>query len=219
MKKANVLRFLHDNPDFLAEHADELGIRLRESKMRTFSEAKLAAADRKIDTIARHMADMTENAEHNHAMLDKLTRLNLSLMACNTLQQVDTALRDSLNADFVLPHFDWFLLQTPAKKLRMPASLMLPENHAARGALRKLHAPQCDTRLLHKSLEKRLPENAESESFLHLPLRFHDTTLGVLLIGHPDPNYFAPDAPTTYVAMMGAALGATLARIMGLRAA
>lgn len=217
MKKTDILRFLQDNPDFLAQHAEALGIRVGESKVRAFSEARIAAVSKKIDTMAQHMVQMTENAEYNLATMQRLMRLNLALMGCNTLKQVEAALAASLNEDFKLPQFALALTQKPAKKLRVPEALNLPENDAARNALRKLTAPLCATRALHKHLEKRLPDAVQAESFLHLPLRHHDTLIGVLLIGHPDPQYFAPDAPTEYVALMGDALAATLARIMGLR--
>lgn len=87
MNKQNVLNFLAENPDFLAEHAETLGVRLRDDKVRSFAQAQLAAAQIKADKMAAQMAQMMAAAEANHATMQRLLALDIALLRANTVAQ------------------------------------------------------------------------------------------------------------------------------------
>lgn len=214
-KQESILQFLQQHPEFLLENAQLLGVRPIDSKIRSFSEAQLAFAEKEINTIAHHMAVMTENTAHNvhilKTIIDLATQLACSLSINQTLEIISGCLKDG----FSLDDFVCLLLIDPYQKKRLPQGFRLPETHAAYAKLKALTTPVSGTRLLHRSLNEMLSKNHENESYLHLPIRFADKTIGALIIGHPDPCHFPKDAETEYVALMGELIGAAWVRILG----
>lgn len=215
-KQESILQFLQQHPEFLLENAQLLGVRPIDSKIRTFSEAQLASAEKEINTIAHHMAVMTENTTHNVHVLKTIIDLGTQLAYSNTIRQTLKIISGSLKDGFSLHDFACLLLIDPQKKTSLPEGFRLPETHAAYAKLKVLTTPVSGTRLLHRSLNEMLSKNHENESYLHLPIRFADKTIGALIIGHTDPHHFPKDAETEYVALMGELIGAAWARILGL---
>ena len=216
MKKSDsVLQFLRQNPDFLVQHAEELGIYPKESKIRAFSQVQMQHAERQMQTMAHNMEIMTDNARQNNDTMNKIMRAAIALMRCNTIKQLLKIISGCLKNDFNLHDFFILLLVKPQKKIALPENFRLPENHDAYSALAKLKKPHSGHKLIHRKLNKMLPENHENESYLHLPLIADGKTLAVLIIAHPDPEHFAPDAPSDYVALLGEIIGSCLARISG----
>ena len=72
MNSAEILRYLKEHPEFLIQHAAELNIRVSESKVRSFAEAQIAAAEKKIDNIAHNMAQVADNAEVNKRTMQRI---------------------------------------------------------------------------------------------------------------------------------------------------
>ena len=214
MNANEVLGYLKEHPEFLIQHAAELNIRVSESKVRSFAEAQIAAAEKKIDNIAHNMAQVAQNAEANKRTMQRIFQLNLALLSCNTVSQVLKAVSGRLNNDFNLPNFCLLLTENSRKKLTIPPEMQLNDNALAE-RLASLNKPKCANKLIDKKLIKRLP-HPDAESFLHLPLRYNNRTVGVLVIGHKDPAYFAPDTPTEFVSQMGESIAAALAKMMGL---
>lgn len=214
MNKQEILGYLKEHPEFLIQHAAELNIRVEESKVRSFAEAQIAAAEKKIDNIAYNMEQISQNAEANKRTMQRIFQLNLALLSCNTVSQVLKAVSGRLNNDFKLPNFCLLLTESSRKKQTIPPEMHLTDNALAE-RLAGLNKPKCANKLLDEKLIKRLPD-PDAESFLHLPLRFNERTIGVLIIGHKDPAYFAPDTPTEYVSLMADAIATALAKMMGL---
>ncbi|MBR5675646.1 MAG: DUF484 family protein [Neisseriaceae bacterium] len=214
MNTNDILGYLKEHPEFLIQHAAELNIRVSESKVRSFAEAQIAAADKKIDNMARNMEQISQNAEANKRTMERIFQLNLSLLACNTVSQVLKAVSGRLNNDFNLPNFCLLLTANSRKKQTIPPEMHLTDTALAE-RLASLTRPKCANKLVDEKLIKRLPD-PDAESFLHLPLRYNNNTIGVLVIGHKDPAYFAPDTPTEYVSLMAEAIATALAKMMGL---
>ncbi|MBR5939684.1 MAG: DUF484 family protein [Neisseriaceae bacterium] len=214
MNTNDILGYLKEHPEFLIQHAAELNIRVSESKVRSFAEAQIAAADKKIDNMARNMEQISQNAEANKRTMERIFQLNLSLLACNTVSQVLKAVSGRLNNDFNLPNFCLLLTTNSRKKQTIPPEMHLTDTALAE-RLASLSKPKCANKLVDEKLIKRLPD-PDAESFLHLPLRYNNNTIGVLVIGHKDPAYFAPDTPTEYVSLMAEAIATALAKMMGL---
>lgn len=215
-QEQNILNYLQKHPKFLAKHADTLGIRLKESKIYAFSKGKLTDYEHGMQNMASNMSAMLENAQANHQTIIRLMQLNTALMACNTLKQVSDTISGSLKNEFNLPLSAFRLISQPKKKIHLPPKLWLPEKDPARTTIKSLKNIQCGNFCLHKTMYSWLPENAEAESFLHMPLRLSQRTIGIILIAHPDATYFSADTPTDYMSMTANAVTATLIRIMGL---
>ncbi|WP_373700003.1 DUF484 family protein, partial [Neisseria dentiae] len=92
MNKENVLAFLREHPDFLAEHADELGVRLRDEKVRSFAQAQVAASQLKIEKMAAQLKTMLADSEANRTTMLRQLALDVQLLGSNTAGQLIHAL-------------------------------------------------------------------------------------------------------------------------------
>lgn len=216
MKPQKILDFLNTHPDFLAEHAETLGIRLKDDKVRSFAQGQVVASRIKTEKMTQRMEDMLDAAQRNHITMQRLLKFDLRLLQAKTLNQVVKAVSASLNDDFGLPYFSFKLIVTPKIKTKLPESLNLPEHLKIAAEWKKLKQPICSQQLSGEA-RALLPNDVILESFLQLPLWFGKYVGGVLLLGHPDPHHFAPDLPTEYVQRLAEALSAVLARLTGWR--
>lgn len=218
MKKENVLDFLREHPDFLAEHADELGIRLRDDKVRSFAQAQLTASRLKIEKMAGQLQTMLADSEANRRIMLRQLALDVKLLQANTVAQLVQALYQSLEDDFDICRFRLVLIAKPQNKTRIPEKVCLPAGaDKANAEIAALDAPVLGTKI---SAEMRalLPDDGiVLESFLQLPIPIGGKTGAVLLAGDEDVNRFAADLETETVRYMADAIGAALSRMMGYR--
>ena len=214
MQTEKVLAFLRQHPDFLAEHAEELGVRLRDDKVRSFAQGQIASSRLKTEKMAQRVEEMLDAAHSNHATMQRLLAFDLRLLKANTVGQAAKAVSASLKDDFGLPHFALKLICAPKNKARLPEGLLRPAGHAAVQEWLALKQPLCGHQI-SPAARKLLPQDVILESFLQLPLHFGGETGGVLLLGHEDAAHFAPGLPTEYVERLAGALAAVLARMTG----
>ncbi len=216
-----VLQYLQQHPDFLLKHGRTLGVKLSKDKVLSMAEVQLAAHQAKVQKMADHVGTLIEHAQANQATAQRLLQMNLRLLRANTVRQVVAALSLSLNEDFGLPAHALRLIEAPDTRKRLPENLVLNPKMAGFRAIEALKGIECTQKPLAEAVFSWLPEGLPvSESFLHLPLYLHpDQTKvgGVLLIGHPDPDYFHPELETRYVAYLAGAVAAALARVLGCR--
>ncbi|UOO82832.1 DUF484 family protein [Uruburuella testudinis] len=216
MEKQRVLDFLNANPSFLAEHADALGLRLRDDKVRSFAQAQLAASQLKIDKMAGQLEIMLADSEANRITMQRLLALDVQLLRANTVGQVVQALYQTLQHDFGLHQFKLLLIAEPRNKARIPGEIKI-DGGKVRATVAALEKPLLGTKI---SAEMRALLPAGSgvpESFLQLPVPVGGATGAVLLAADTDVNRFAADLPTEWIERMAEALGAALSRIMGYR--
>lgn len=216
MKKENVLDFLKEHPDFLAEHADELGIRLKDDKMRSFAQAQLTASRLKIEKMAAQLHTMLADAETNRSIMLRQSALNIKLLQANTVSRLVQALYESLQHDFKIHHFRLILVAEPKNKIRIPEKVRLPSGaQKARAEIEKLREPVLGAKI---SAEMRalLPDSGTVwESFLQLPIPVGGVTGAVLLAADEDVHRFAADLETETVDCIAGVVGAALSRMMG----
>lgn len=218
MKKENVLDFLRQHPDFLAEHADELGIRLRDDKVRSFAQAQLTASRLKIEKMAGQLQTMITDSEANRKIVQRQMALDIKLLQANTVARLVQALYSSLEHDFDIRHFRLVLIAEPKNKVRIPETIVLPAKaDKAHKQIANLRAPVLGTKI-SAEIRELLPENNTiPESYLQLPIPIGGTTGGLLLAADENVNRFAAGLETETVCHLADAVGAALSRMMGYR--
>ncbi|WP_373779376.1 DUF484 family protein, partial [Neisseria dentiae] len=218
MNKENVLAFLREHPDFLAEHADELGIRLRDEKVRSFAQAQVAASQLKIEKMAAQLKTMLADSEANRTTMLRQLALDVQLLGSNTAGQLIHALYRSLQEDFGLQQFVLKIAVKPKNKARIPDEAAVFENAKISAEIVALKKPLLGNKI-SKEMQALLPDdcNTVAESFLQLPIPIGGGTGAVLLAADADVNRFAEGLATESVEYMAAAVGAALSRIMGYR--
>ena len=195
MNKENVLNFLAENPDFLAEHAEILGVRLRDDKVRSFAQAQLAAAQIKADKMAAQMTQMMAAAEANHATMQRVLALDIALLRANTAAQAVQALYRSLEQDFGLQQYRLVLVAEPHNKAKIPPALCVADERA-KAEIAAMGAPVLGSKI-SPALRALLPAGSHvAESFLQLPVPIGGATGALLLAADEDVARFGEDLPT-----------------------
>ncbi|MCS4533704.1 DUF484 family protein [Neisseria montereyensis] len=212
----NVLDFLKKHPDFLVEHAAELGVRLRDDKVRSFAQAKLAESQLKIEKMADQLTVMMSDAEANQNTMLRQFALDIGLLKVNTVAQLADVLYESLRQDFGLQLFKLVIVAEPKKaKVRIPEDML--GGKKVREDILAITKPILGTKI-SKEMKKLLPStDMVAESYLQLPIVIGKQTGALLLAADSDVNRFAADLETDSVRYMADAIGAALSRIMGYR--
>lgn len=214
-KKADqILAYLRTHPEFLINHAEELGVRPVEGKVLSFNQGSLDVLKHKTEKMAVQVAQMLNDAEQNREISHKLLMFNQKLLSANTLGQLWRAAENSLTDDFQLPCHVLMILAKPKHKVRVPVALDYTNRQDLQSIWSKVKKPICG---------HRLPDVAYAlfdgtlvlESFLQLPIYYDNTLLAVLLIGHEQADYFHPDLATDLVETMANSLAVAMARMMG----
>ncbi|OSI08320.1 Uncharacterized protein conserved in bacteria [Neisseria animaloris] len=216
MDKESILEFLKAHPDFLAEHADKLGIRLRDEKIRSFAQAQLVASQLKINKMADQLENMLTDSEANKVTIERLLALDLQLLKANTIGQLVQALYQVLKDGFGISQFKLALVAEPKNKARIPEEILVA-GHKARSEIAALKKPVLGNKI-SKEMRNLLPQSEiVPESFLQLPVPIGNKTGAVLLAADTDVNRFAEGLETEWIERMAEAIGTALSRIMGYR--
>lgn len=213
IKEAEVLKFLHAQPQWLYEHAAEFNLRPIESKILSFQQGKMQVMQQKTEKMASQLIQMLGDADANHTLMAKFMAFTQRLLIVNTLAQWQRAISDGLNNEFTLPYHALIITADIPKNVRIPVNLHVNEKFKVIG--KKLTAPACGALPVAALLEL-LPEQPRLESFLQLPLRWKEQTLAILVIGHEDEAHFSPDMSTEWVAAIADNMAAVLARLLKL---
>ena len=216
MDTQSVLVFLKNHPDFLVEHADELGVRMRDDKVRSFAQAQLAASQLKIDKMAAQLQTMLDDSEANRATIQRLLALDVQLLRANTVGQLVQALYRVLAQDFGLQQFQLVLVAEPKNKARLPEEI-LTHDAKVRAEIKTLEKPLLGNKI-SAPMRALLPQSdVVAESFLQLPVPVGGQIGAVILAADADVERFAADLPTEWIERMAEAVGAALSRMMGYR--
>lgn len=216
MDKESILEFLKAHPDFLVEHADKLGIRLRDEKIRSFAQAQLVASQLKINKMANQLENMLTDSEANRVTIERLLALDLQLLKANTIGQLVQALYQVLKDSFGISQFKLALVAESKNKARIPEGILVA-GHKARSEIAALEKPVLGNKI-SKEMRNLLPQSEiVPESFLQLPVPIGNKTGAVLLAADADVNRFAEDLETEWIERMAEAIGTALSRIMGYR--
>lgn len=217
MDKKNILAFLREHPDFLAEHAEELGVRLRDEKVRSFAQAQIAAAQMKIEKMSAQLQTMLADSEANRNTMFRQLALDVKLLKANTAGQLVQALYDSLQQDFGLQQFALKIAAAPKNKARIPDDAAIAPDSVVWHEITALEKPLLGNKI-SKEMRSLLPEHdTVAESFVQLPIKIGGSTGAVLLAADSDVDRFAEGLNTESVEYMAQAVGAALSRIMGYR--
>lgn len=216
MDTQSVLGFLKSHPDFLAEHADVLGVRMRDEKVRSFAQGQLVASQLKIEKMANQLQTMHEASEANQATIRRVLALDIALLGANTVGQLVQVLYESLAQEFGLQQFCLALALEANNKIRIPDGIVVREAKT-QAAIKALEKPVLGNKI-STEMRSLLPQgDAVAESFLLLPVPIGGKTGAVILAADTDVNRFAADLPTEWIERMAEAVGVALSRMMGYR--
>lgn len=215
LSETEVLAFLQANPAFLAQHADALNIRLPEEKILSFNQGKIAVLQQKTEHMAAQLAAILDDAEYNRHVLANLLSFNRRLLAVNTLSQFARAVRTGLDEDFSLPNNVLRIVIQAPPSAHVPVSIDGSDHIPLQNAVSAIKCVQCGTQIATALLDL-LDTAVPMESFLQLPIVWHEQTLAILVVAHEQPDYFNPQLATDFVDSMAQSMATVLARLLRL---
>ena len=88
MNEKKILAYLQEHPEFLLNHAADLGVRPAEGRVQSFAQAQWLAQQKKAAKMAGQLAQIMQDADSNHQTLGRMLGFVRRLLAANTLLQV-----------------------------------------------------------------------------------------------------------------------------------
>ncbi|QRN41362.1 MAG: DUF484 family protein [Neisseriaceae bacterium] len=183
-------------------------------KIRPFVEVQQAANKDIIENLELRLQEMYRIADENFLLIQKIINFDHELMACKTVRQVLNTVRENFNCVFNMPYNILKIIVEPKASIRI-ADVDRVNDLDLIESIKSVKKPVTGTKCIHPGLYDWFDAHVRVESFLHLPLVAQDNYLGLLLVGHTDPDYFSENAPTDYVEMMAKSVAITLNRILG----
>ena len=208
-----VAAFLRANPEFFVEHEELLGeLRIPHQRGDTVSlverQVKLLR-ERNIE-MRHRLSHLMDVARDNDRLFDKTRRLVLDLLDAASMEEVVSAVEDSLRHEFQVPFVSLILFSdTPMAVGRWVSSA---EAHKAIGGLLSGGKTLCGVLRSHELAflfgedERELVGSAAVVTISHQGLH------GVLAIGSPDPQHYKSSLGTLFLSYISEVLARVLPR-------
>ncbi|KMN33109.1 MULTISPECIES: DUF484 family protein [Chromobacterium] len=214
MQTDDVLAFLDQHPDFLAHHAERLGLKPggapQDRVVVSLAERQLLDLKDRNRQLESRLQQLVRHSEANDRIIANAHQLALSLQACRSLQDVLSA----LPACFA----EHFKLERIALRLWHPAAESAGAVYDARNEVaalaRNLSAPYCGP-YVNDDVLAWFPATPVLQSFAQLALRdATGQTIGLLALASDDAQRFTFDMHTHYLAQIGEQVSVALIRVL-----
>ena len=213
-----VAEWLSQNPNFFEKHTwllEKLIVPHQRGSAVSLVERQTSMLREKANTLEIHLSDMIEAARHNDGQFGKTKRMVLSLLEADSFDEVSIALEESLCGDFSGDEVELILFSDT--ELDVNSLRVLPRSQTSIvQPLIDSSNPVCGqlsdqmTRFLFRNPQKPVGSCAV------VPL-VKGESIGLLVIGSYDANYFQSTPGTLFLAYIGEVLSRILARLMNIR--
>ena len=211
-----VAEYLREHPEFFEEHAEWLAdVKIahpHEGHAIPLAERQLVSLRAKNRQLETKFAELLRYGGTNDLIGDKLHRVTLALFAA---PEIDTSLEviyDSMHSDFDVPRAAirlWGAVPDDAYQAEFtPVSSEMQEYAAS------LAEPYCGPLAVLESQSWLEEEGEILNSFAYLPLRTPERTIGLMVLGSPDPARFASDMGTHFLMRLAEVASMAIARYL-----
>lgn len=216
MDSQAVAEYLRGHPEFFEEHAEWLAdVKIahpHEGHAIPLAERQLVSLREKNRQLETKFAELLRYGGTNDLIGDKLHRVTLALFAA---PEIDTSLEviyDSMHSDFDVPRAAirlWGAVPDDAYQAEFtPVSSEMQEYAAS------LAEPYCGPLAVLESQSWLEEEGEILNSFAYLPLRTPERTIGLMVLGSPDPARFASDMGTHFLMRLAEVASMAIARYL-----
>ena len=211
-----VAEYLREHPEFFEEHAEWLAdVKIahpHEGHAIPLAERQLVSLRAKNRQLETKFAELLRYGGANDLIGDKLHRVTLALFAA---PEIDTSLEviyHSMHSDFDVPRAAirlWGAVPDDAYQAEFtPVSSEMQEYAAS------LAEPYCGPLAVLESQSWLEEEGEILNSFAYLPLRTPERTIGLMVLGSPDPARFASDMGTHFLMRLAEVASMAIARYL-----
>ncbi len=216
MTADEVLRFLREHPDFLAQHGElftELTVpHPHGGQAISLAERQLHALREKIRALEVKLAELIRFGEENDEIGAKVHRLSLALLEADDYEALRFALFQSLGEDFSVPHV---ALRIWNSVLSHDGEDFAPVGDALRIRAGEMRQPYCGAPVELEVLEWLGDAAPHVRSVALVPLRREAQVFGLLVLASAEAERFYPQMGTLYLARIGDLAASALRRQLG----
>ncbi|MBX3617593.1 DUF484 family protein [Nitrosomonas sp.] len=213
MKAEDVAQYLQEHPQFFNDHADLLAdIQIshpQDDKVISLNERQIIALRERNRALQDKLLELISFGEENDAIGEKMHRLSIALISVSNLDELLNALYFSLKEDFSVPLVAMRFWNIPnADQSKTEFDTISEDVHAIAESLPQ---PYCGNHVADE-IKQWFGEDAEHlHSFAMIPLNT-TRTIGLLVLGSPDPERFYPEMGTLHLKRLGELACTTLTR-------
>ncbi|MDF0606418.1 DUF484 family protein [Neisseriaceae bacterium TC5R-5] len=214
MQDDEVLAFLEQHPDFLAHHAERLGLNVGHTQQQrgvvSLIERQLLDLKDHNRQLSARLQQLLQHGEANDLIINNIHQLSLALQSCHTAKAICSALEQCFARDFALNRL--------AIRLCHPASEDLAECYRPQANIialsKNLATPYCGPYVNDEVLSW-FPALPVLQSFAQLALRDqHQQVFGIMVLATDDPQRFTFDNHTHYLTQIGELISSALSRVL-----
>ncbi len=222
----DIANYLANTPGFFERHAELLSsIQLTNphgQRAVSLQERQMQMLRERIKGLEFKLIEMIRNGQDNQGLIDRLHRLTLAALLTPNAAQLPGVIQDTLAEEFLIPHValrlwgvdapyavEAFAQGVSAEARELAANLSQPYcglNGGMTGILEPVS-------WLHDGAEGAAGRVA---SVALVPLRSHadsPQTLGLLVLGSPDPTRYSADMGTEFLVRLSEVVGAAVSRL------
>jgi uncharacterized protein YigA (DUF484 family) len=204
MNAEDVVRYLREHPDFLAEHSELLILLTvphpRHGQAISLTERQLLALRGKIQQLEHKLAELFQFGEQNDEISEKVHRLSVTLLEAHGYDGVRRALFNSLQEDFSVPHVALRIWNSVLAREEEDFSAV---GEGARLFAGSLPRPYCGAPGNIEVLDWFGEMAPHIRSVALMPLRRSAQVVGLLALGSEEGERFYSEMGTLYLERIG----------------
>ncbi|MCB1940015.1 MAG: DUF484 family protein [Rhodocyclaceae bacterium] len=216
MNTDDVVRYLHENPDFFEDNSHLLSslnaVHPHNGETISLTERQLHALREKIRQLEAKLAELIRFGEDNDEISEKVHRMILALLEADNFEAVRDAIYTHLREDFAVPHVAMRVWNSVLKRETVEFAPVSEDVRFYAGDLRQ---PYCGAPGNLEIIDWFGEAAPHIRSVALVPLMRDKRVFGLLALGSEDDERFYPEMGTLYLKRIGEMVSATALRHLG----
>ena len=212
--EADIANYLANTPGFFERHAELLSAVQLSSphgqRAVSLQERQMQMLRERIKGLEQKIMEMIRHSQENVAIADRLHRYARSILLTADAAELPSRMLESLQHEFLIPQAAIRLWGVDAAHAGL--AFAQPTSDDVKDFAASLTAPYCGVNAGFEA-SGWLPDPATVMSLAMIPLRHGDATVGLLVLGSPDPTRYGADMGTDFLMRIGDIAAAALSRL------
>ena len=212
--EADIANYLANTPGFFERHAELLAsIQITSphgQRAVSLQERQMEMLRERIKGLEHKIMEMIRHSQENVAIADRLHRFTRSILLTADPAALPARMVESLQHEFLIPQATIRLWGVNAAYADEPFAL--PASDDVKSFAASLSVPYCGVNAGFEATAW-LEDPASVMSLAMIPLRQGDATLGLLVLGSPDPTRYGAEMGTEFLMRIGDTAAAALSRL------
>ncbi len=215
--EADIANYLVNTPGFFERHAELLAtIQLTSPhghRAVSLQERQLEMLRERVRGLEARLMEMIRHGQENVAIANRLHRFTQAILLAATPAGLPEVLLTTLEREFMIPQATLRLWAVDAAHAELPFARGASDD--ARAFADSLSHPYCGLNTGFEAVGWLAdPDNVASVALVPLRAGDEGATIGMLVLGSPDPTRYSADHGTDFLERIGAIAGAALSRLL-----